>query len=502
MNQPHNGAITKGGVIAPWPIVAAADIAISAAETRRLQDFAERLAAAEPTLRADWFREHGVAPGWAPGPNVYLEDHRGIELATETGAKPFEYRSLCLAGDDDYFLATEPRRRNYESYLRETVGLGSPTILAAPMTRVIRTRRLGKACLGEPAIMDILINAAVEHSGLNIIPFLSTGDVWGLGREIARRSGQPVRIAAPPPQLASRANDKLWFAALLRNLLGRRALPATFEAHSYAAAAAKIRRLAHTAKQIVVKAPASAGAAGNIVFPRSVFEGLTLSEIRRSLVENFSAIGWRGGFPLLLGEWEQSVIASPSVQIWIPLLEHGPPIIEGVFVQTVSADGGKFIGAEPADLLAATTAKIHMEALQIAYLLQRLGYVGRLSLDTVVVGASMKSAEIHWIEANARWGGVSIPMTLANRINEGVSKKDLLIVQKAAETICVADINEVLKALGSKLVSLVEKRRRGVIFLLPPESGHLMFSVIGLPLQEARAIAAQSIAACLAGADE
>jgi len=56
------------------------------------------------------------------------------------------------------------------------------------------------------------------------------------------------------------------------------------------------------------------------------------------------------------------------------------------------------------------------EALTLASPLQSLGYIGRASFDALLVGASPEQATIHWIECNARWGGVSIPMTAARRL--------------------------------------------------------------------------------------
>ena len=36
--------------------------------------------------------------------------------------------------------------------------------------------------------------------------------------------------------------------------------------------------------------------------------------------------------------------------------------------------------------------------------------------DAILIGESLADARLHWIECNGRWGGVSIPMTLANRL--------------------------------------------------------------------------------------
>ena len=491
-----SGATAKSDVTAPWPIVKFASIDLTRDELSRISRLTDELSLAEPDLRADWFRQKGVSADWKPGPTVYLEDHRGIELATEISAKSFEYRSLGLVSDGDFLVVSEPRNKVFENYVKKSFDIRTLTILGIPKRRVANAKRLGRACAREPDIMQILVEAARKYGGLNIVPFMSTGDVWRLGCEIAHQSRQAIRIAAPPPQLAGRVNNKLWFATLVEKLVGRRGLPSTYEAYGLASAAATIRRLTHNAEQIVVKAPASAGGMGNLVFPCDVFEGLTLAEIGQALLNNLHSIGWRDHFPILLGVWEQNVITSPSVQIWAPLPKQGFPIIEGVFVQAISGDAGEFVGAEPADIPPPISEQLKSEAFQIACALQRLGYFGRLSLDAVFVGDLLEEAEIHWVEANARWGGVSIPMTIANKVNAGAPNRNLLIVQKIAGSGRAEIMKLVTEELGAKLISLPENRRRGVLFLLPPESGHLLFSVIGLPADEAKALANETIKIC------
>ena len=39
-----------------------------------------------------------------------------------------------------------------------------------------------------------------------------------------------------------------------------------------------------------------------------------------------------------------------------------------------------------------------------------------MSLDALLTGQDMSNAELHWIECNGRWGGVSIPMTAARNL--------------------------------------------------------------------------------------
>jgi hypothetical protein len=72
------------------------------------------------------------------------------------------------------------------------------------------------------------------------------------------------------------------------------------------------------------------------------------------------------------------------------------------------------------------------EALQLATLFQGLGYFGRCSFDAVLIGRDERYTELHWVECNGRWGGVSIPMTLANRLTGDWTRTPPVIIERVA----------------------------------------------------------------------
>ncbi|MGO9174265.1 MAG: hypothetical protein ACLP7P_20190 [Rhodomicrobium sp.] len=76
---------------------------------------------------------------------------------------------------------------------------------------------------------------------------------------------------------------------------------------------------------------------------------------------------------------------------------------------------GTFVGSVPAELPEKWQHRLVEDALRLAPALQLLGNFGRCSLGTLLVGQTLDSAVLHWIECNGRWGGVSIPMTIVNR---------------------------------------------------------------------------------------
>lgn len=483
---PHN---LRCGVDTPWPIVARQHARLSSSQKQRLDAIAKARLDAQPTLKDDWLRQTGTAPGWSAAPTLYLEDHRAIQLSTEKSAKSFEYRSLGLAGDEDILLVSTPRHLAFETYMRETAGLGAPHILEVPALSVQKTQRLAKACLLNTDLLDALAKTALQFGSLNIVPFYSTGDIWLLAQETARRASRPVRVAAPTPELSAHANNKLWFADLVRTVIGKRALPTSAQAHNLTQAVARLRRFAARSQTVIVKLPSSAGSMGNLRWASQDLRELRAAALRDMLLDNLRTIGWRQEFPLLLSVWEDNVIASPSVQIWAPRQQQGDPVIEGTFVQYFSESSGGFAGAEAANLETPALACLHDEALQIAYVLQRIGYFGRLSLDAILLAQRSSIPAIRWIEANARWGGVSIPMTVANRKPLARAGGSLLIVQQAQKSGTFPDFSTIEARLQGRLVSMKAGRSEGIVFLSPPERGNLSFMVLGREQQDAHNLA-------------
>lgn len=489
-------------VNAPWPIIPIGQPVITYSDNERLRKIAGQLTARSPSIKSEWFQRGNVTSGWAPGLNIYIEDHRSIALSTEEGAKSFEYRSLALAEDGDYYLVSAPRNHQFESYMRDHAGLGAPTILELPKNPSAPLSRLAHACLNNEGVLTALSEAGKHHENINIIPFISSGDIWILGRELAQRVQRHVSIVGASPKLTALANNKLWFAQFVSDILGRDAVPVTFAAYGLAHAAAKICALARQGGKVVVKVPSSAGSMGNIVFDAAVFKEASLHIIHSQLADRLSATGWRRQFPILIGTWDQEVISSPSVQIWVPSIKEGAPIIEGVFTQIVSGAARGFIGAEPASLSGAVSESLKLEALKLARALQFLGYFGRLSLDAVLIGVESSKVEIHWIEANARWGGVSIPMTVAHKIDPGCEAEGLLIVQKYTPGMHCPDIEALQSQTGAPFVDVSNDRKTGILFLLPTQSNHLSFSVIGLPQNAAYATADEITDLCRSAAED
>ncbi|MDH3595478.1 MAG: hypothetical protein OEU09_01285 [Rhodospirillales bacterium] len=399
---------------ASLPVVPQLRVEIGEDERRDLTRTAGRLLADEPLLRVTEPFGATVTTGLGPWPGFFLEDHSWISLFDRRSDIAYSYRALLLAGAGDLVAIAAPRNIAFEHYCRDLLGLGRAEVLVPAVSGA--GLPLAVRCAKDPAVLDRVAERARSGGGLNVVPYMGTGGVWMLAGKVAARSGVEVRVAAPPPRLTRRVNDKLWFAQRVIELFGGRALPPASAAFSLAALAGRLAALARRHAAVAVKLTGSASSAGNLVLESDELAGVSLGALRNRLHRLLQRIGWRGEFPLLVTAWEHPIIASPSVQLWIPERGAGDIAVEGIFDQTVVGTARMFSGAAQTALPGRWQSLLAHEAALLGCLFQELGYFGRCSFDAILVGDHLASAELHWIECNGRWGGTSIPMTLVNRL--------------------------------------------------------------------------------------
>ncbi|MDU8911618.1 hypothetical protein [Aestuariicoccus sp. MJ-SS9] len=389
-------------------------------------EIAAHLLRDEPALLSSAGFGDFVRQGAGPGPALLVGDQSEIPLLRTAPLSRFDHRMALLARPGD-MVAVRRRDRGFEDYLKHILGLADIAFIEteahgpAPAAAQIRL---------SPPLLEACVDLCKRHRGLTLTPYLTTGHVWRLAQAIGQGAGRPVHVNGPTPRAARRANDKLWFADLARRVIGGEATPPTFAAFGPAAAAGLVARIGRSADQVIVKVPDSAGSAGNIRLPSAAVRHLPLAALRWFLLARLRATGWRDVYPLLVGVWDAHVTHSPSVQMWLPHLDQGPPRIEGIFEQRVQGTAATFVGARRSPLPRALQDRIGAEALRIAAVLQRIGFFGRCSFDAVLCHGGKGGAAIHWIECNGRWGGVSIPMTALGRLVPGERDRAMLIVQE------------------------------------------------------------------------
>ena len=384
----------------------------------------------EPTLASFDVFGPDVVVGLSDAPALVFEDHFDIKLFSHKHDEAFRYRLLLLAGDGDQVLIGGHRDLVFEQYCRDVVGLGHPTIVTVPPLSRYRFLSLAARCATDQRAFNIVLDFARRQGRVNLIPYIGTGSAWKLAGQISAATGALVQVAAPPPRLTQRVNNKLWFDQRVIDVLGKEARPPNYHAFGPAAVAGRIAEIARRSERVVVKIPDSAGSAGNIVLDSATVRRLPVSQVRRQILSLLHSRGWRFEFPLQVGVWDCAVLSSPSVQVWVPLADQGLPVIEGIFEQLVCGVEGEFIGAIASQLPEQLRQQLATEATQFAFLLQKLGYFGRCSLDAIVAGSDWSSARVRWIECNGRWGGTSIPMTLVNRLIGDWTQREIMIVQR------------------------------------------------------------------------
>lgn len=472
----------------PWPrpslpIVPHLPAAISKEERRAAISLAEQLLSDEPALGATAPFGPRVTTGLGPWPSLVLEDHSAIALFETKGDPSYSYRALLLAGAGDLVAIGVQRSPDFEAYCRERLGLGQVEVL---MPRP-GSEPLALRCAEDADLIGQAAEVARQSGGLNLIPYMGTGGVWKLAGKIAESANVAVRVAAPPPRLVRRVNDKLWFAARIADLFGADALPSAHPAFGLASLTGRVAKLARDYGAVAVKVPDSASSSGNIVLESRRVADLSLRRLRNHLHRLLQRVGWRGEFPLMVTAWESPIVASPSVQLWIPQRPASEIIVEGIFDQTVVGPARVFSGAVPTGLAPRWQARLAQEAARIGAFFQQLGYFGRCSFDAILVGEGEATSQLHWIECNGRWGGTSIPMTLANRLVGDWHRRPFVIIERDDLKGPGRDVGTFLESISEDLY-LPGQRESGAVLLSPGQvergTGYELM-VLGETLSEA-----------------
>jgi hypothetical protein len=467
-----------------------------AARRRRILALARAIRRAEP--RIDDFAAFGpsVRLGLGPGRAVIFGDTAEIRFLAATDRSHFDYRLAWLGLPGDMAVIGGPASADFEAYQRELLGASGLAYLHVETDRPPLRRPAPVLCLKDEPTYVRLRAACAGEAHLTLLSHITTGTIWGLAARLAEDTGATLHVAGPPPLLARRVNDKLWFGSVVESLFGVAARPEKRGAHSLSALTRHLRELARDAEHLVLKVPDSAGSAGNLLIEvgplRTVPHAAVAAELRRRLAGLAGPVPW----PVAVEIWEANVLASPSVQLWLPRPEDGPPIVEGLYEQVLTGDAQTFVGAAPARLPSEIDARLSAEAFELALLFQALGYVGRLSFDAILAGPDLARARVQWIECNGRWGGVSIPMSLANRLATGGPMPAHVILQEPTPAGTPRPFAEV-----RRLAEETERATGARIVLLTPgpfERGSGLHLLALAESQEAALAAVRDFAARLA----
>lgn len=455
------------------PIVDRTLASVPEAERDRLNGLAEALLSAERRLADTSHFGPDLRPGIGPGPALLIDDQSEIWLAGPPEENLLEYRLAQLGETGDILVLSGRRCKAFEIYLASLLDTGGLDVVVAEISAPRgRSVPMPRRCVKNLAVLGHISEVARAAGGMTIVPHMATGHVWRLAEAIAKASGTTVFVAGSPPGVSRRANNKLWFSEQVGRVLGANALSQTSVAFGPAALAARVRDMSRKVRYVAIKAPDSAGSAGNLVLDTADMKSLSLGALRGRMINLLESIGSARRFPLKVEVWDRPVCATPSVQTWIPEKSDGSPIVEGVFEQIVVGNVGKFVGAVRADLPTACIDRLVGAAMRIALFFQAIGYFGRCSLDAVLVGERPEGADLHWVECNGRWGGVSVAMTFLNRLGPSVADLYPVIIQRSGMKFSPVAFETVLER-SRDLLFRPGRSKEGVILLTPAgfESG-------------------------------
>ena len=431
------------------------EVPIEPADRLQIADIAAAIRSAQPDLRPAVPSLDEPTVGLRGGSRLVVEDHREISLCRDLGWS-LEERALFMAGDGDVVLASAPRCHEFEDYCRHLLGIGRAVVkrLAGPPHMPLPTR-----CSADAASMSELVELAGATGHLDLVPYIGTASVWGLARVLAA-AGVRISVAAPPAALTSRVNNKLWFVHLVRSVGGPEAAPQTWEASGVAELVDRLEELARCHEGLVVKVAESAGGRGIVRLDGATIRTRGASAVVHRLARLLGNDGWTGRYPLQVGVWEDPILSSPSVQVWIPSAGDGDPTVQGVYEQCL--DGGyRFAGAFTTTLPEAWNVTLATQAVRLGLLLQALGYFGPCSFDGILVGSRLADATLRWVECNGRWTSTSLAQLAAWRLT-GITDRPVVTIQHHG-AVPARSFDSVLRLLGSDAFHVREDGSGAVI---------------------------------------
>jgi len=460
--SPTSGTRSVGGSLRlrPRPM---ADLPSDALQ--RITELAAEVRADDPRIDDLSPFGAGVCKGIGKGPCAWFGDTAEIPLMAQNPQIRFDYRLGWLAQDRDIVVIGGPHFRAFEDYQRLWLNTPGLRYLNVDPDPVPPRSATPKVCLRDTIAFGKLCGALAGQDTVTLHAHLTTGTIWALAARLNHSTGAEVYVAGPPPLLSRRANNKIWFGHVAQRLLGTGATPPKRAAYSASALTRHVAELARDWDRLVVKVPDSAGSAGNFLVRSEDITGLKPAALYRHLMRDLSVNGRPPVFPILVEVWDANVLTSPSVQTWIPNHGEGPPVIEEVFEQVLQGEHVAFAGAVLANLPPTIEVELTGGALQLASLFQQLGYYGRCSFDALVTGDNDKAGTVHWIECNARWGGVSVPMSLVHRMTQDASDPRYAIVQNDSDTFRALDFTDALLEFAD--FAPPPDLRSGILFLSP-----------------------------------
>ena len=436
---------------------------------------------------------------WSPRdagrPVLHLEDVSAIPFLDDIdGVEEYQHRARVRASSGDLYATVTTTDPDYETYCRDTLGIGEPDWVDLGRTK--HPLAVARACL-EPAPFRHLVNRTRESDGLVIHPYMSIEDVWVLADRLATESRCAVVVLGPPPPVTWVANDKALFTELVELVLGPGFTPETREAGDIGRLADLLRDMSARHDVVGIKRTRCASSMGNLVMDAAALRAQSLATVQSTVNAFLHRTEWTGDEPVLAVAWEHAS-SSPSTQWWIPPREVAPPRLDGIYEQILEGDRKVFVGSRPSGLPPAVNRAIGETSGRVASALQSLGYIGRCSFDHLVLGDPNGDFTIRFTECNGRWGGTSTPMHLIDRVVTG-PRPPYRAQDFRHDRLTDLSFFEILDRVGSEVFDHRTQRGRFIFYNVGPLPlhGKLDVAAIGATQAEAEQALLADLPRCL-----
>jgi len=393
------------------------------AEDARLRSIARSFSERDDRFRAKREEYAELLPETTPGADVaalHVDDFSVIpHLQHILAVEQYPSRAFVRARDCDMVAGTFAPIPGYPDYLSGHLGLGRSTycrVSPAPDKLIYAT--FAALFEDDRAQAEIAAWARDRSDEVWVHPYMGHEWVWRYARLLAQHCGRSVRVLGPLPVITERANDKLWFAEVVRSVLAPENALATCAGRSPEEIARLLHEMATDSPRVALKLVNGASGMGTGIFAQQEILGLSPQSLQARVTAWLSEMEWEpDDQPISVERWETNVLGSPSVQLWLPPIGEGTPLMEGIFDQLFYPEQEHvFLGSVPSRLPAPVRNAVGEACVRIGRVFQYLGYVGRCSFDTILCGQDLTTVTIKLTECNGRWGGTSTPMSLMNRL--------------------------------------------------------------------------------------
>ena len=404
------------------------ELSLAPEEEQRYQELAKKLAEENPLMGKDQEQYKTLLPSEIPtGPvwKLLFDDFSAIaHLQHVLGLDYYTARAFARASTDDIVLGTFGEVPGYIDYIEQYLGLGRPIYTEIKASKEHLPYGICDGYLALEENQDKLIQQLIqtsksEEQTLWIHPFLGHKSVWQMAQHIEKAIPNPVKVLAPPPTITTETNNKVWFLQVVREVLGEEATVPTLHGTHSEQVTDKLIKMLQDHPTVALKLADSASGMGTGIFERDILKKRSPEELHEDIKEWLKQKDWdlHTSLPISVEAWKDDVLASPSTQLWLPPVDKGLPLVEGVFDQQFYPSKERvFLGSVSSTLPERFQTELKESSLRLARVFQHLGYIGRCSFDTILTGPSIEEAKIRFVECNGRWGGTSTPMSLINRL--------------------------------------------------------------------------------------